>query len=164
MLKAEYIVYLCVYINISCIFSVFLFLIIYLLVSYSSSLFSGPLGSKPPPLNMMSPANAKQARNTATVSPLHHVTSPTNGVNSLGSNAALNASRTSSFAAALRKLANQAKDPAGMYMITCIHNCLDSTKTLIKIIYKYWITTRKNNTWILSSNYSYLFVSLRYCR
>ena len=35
MLKAEYIVYLCVYINISCIFSVFLFLIIYLLVSYS---------------------------------------------------------------------------------------------------------------------------------
>lgn len=61
----------------------------------------------------MSPAGPKQARNTATVSPLHHVTSPTNGVNSLGGSAAMNASRTSSFAAALRKLANQAKDPAG---------------------------------------------------
>ncbi|KAL4234326.1 hypothetical protein ACF0H5_005977 [Mactra antiquata] len=71
----------------------------------------GPLGSKPPPLNMISPAGSKHQRNTATVSPLHHVTSPTNGVNSLGANASLNASRTSSFAAALRKLANQAKDP-----------------------------------------------------
>ncbi|XP_053402473.1 genetic suppressor element 1-like isoform X2 [Mercenaria mercenaria] len=71
----------------------------------------GPLGSKPPPLNMMSPAGSKHQRNTATVSPLHHVTSPTNGVTSLGGSASLNASRTSSFAAALRKLANQAKDP-----------------------------------------------------
>ena len=78
------------------------------------SLFpGGPAGSKPPSLNMISPAGAKLQRTTATVSPLHHVTSPTNGVTSVGANAALNASRTSSFAAALRKLANQAKDTPG---------------------------------------------------
>ncbi|KAK3580302.1 hypothetical protein CHS0354_003535 [Potamilus streckersoni] len=72
-----------------------------------------PPGSKPPPLNMMSPAGSKIQRNTATVSPLHQVsTSPTNGVTSLGASAALNAARTSSFAAALRKLAHQVKDPA----------------------------------------------------
>ena len=63
---------------------------------------------------MMSPAGAKLQRNTATVSPLDHVTSPTNGVTSVGASAALNASRTSSFAAALRKLANQAKDAPGI--------------------------------------------------
>ncbi|KAL3858991.1 hypothetical protein ACJMK2_009235 [Sinanodonta woodiana] len=72
-----------------------------------------PPGSKPPPLNMISPAGSKIQRNTATVSPLHQVsTSPTNGVTSLGTSAALNAARTSSFAAALRKLAHQVKDPA----------------------------------------------------
>ncbi|XP_052233715.1 genetic suppressor element 1-like isoform X2 [Dreissena polymorpha] len=72
----------------------------------------GGLGSKAPPLNLMNSPGSKGARNTATVSPLHHVTSPSNGVSSVGSNAALNMSRSqSSFAAALRKLANQAKDP-----------------------------------------------------
>ncbi|XP_060080641.1 genetic suppressor element 1-like isoform X2 [Ylistrum balloti] len=67
-------------------------------------------GSKPPPLTMISPAGAKLSRNTATVPPLNQV-SPSNGVTSIGANAALNATRTSSFAAALRKLAHQAKDP-----------------------------------------------------
>ncbi|KAK3086519.1 hypothetical protein FSP39_019526 [Pinctada imbricata] len=59
---------------------------------------------------MMNPASGKVPRNTATVPPLNQV-SPSNGVNSIGANAALNATRTSSFAAALRKLAHQAKDP-----------------------------------------------------
>ncbi|KAJ8302757.1 hypothetical protein KUTeg_019153 [Tegillarca granosa] len=69
-----------------------------------------PPGSKPPPLTMISPAASKLSRNTATVPPLNQV-SPSNGVNSVAASSALNASRTSSFAAALRKLA-QAKDPA----------------------------------------------------
>ncbi|ESO82761.1 hypothetical protein LOTGIDRAFT_229786 [Lottia gigantea] len=68
-------------------------------------------GNKPPPLTMLSPAGSKVARNTATVPPLNQV-SPSNGLNSVTSNSALNATRTSSFAAALRKLAYQAKDPA----------------------------------------------------
>lgn len=63
---------------------------------------------KPPPLNMLS--GSKLSRNTATVPPLNQ-TSPSNGLTSNNSNAALNATRTSSFAAALRKLAHQAKDP-----------------------------------------------------
>ena len=80
----------------------------------------GQAGSKPP-LSMMSPAGNKLQRNTATVSPLDHVTSPTNGVTSIGANAALNASRTSSFAAALRKLANQAKDAPGMDSLVLLY-------------------------------------------
>ncbi|XP_076111711.1 uncharacterized protein LOC143079965 [Mytilus galloprovincialis] len=63
---------------------------------------------KPPPLNMLS--GSKLSRNTATVPPLNQ-SSPSNGLTSNNSNAALNATRTSSFAAALRKLAHQAKDP-----------------------------------------------------
>ena len=67
---------------------------------------------KPPPLNML--GGSKLPRNTATVPPLNQ-TSPSNGLNSVSSNAALNATRTSSFAAALRKLAHQAKDPGKRY-------------------------------------------------
>ncbi|XP_061197661.1 uncharacterized protein LOC133205798 [Saccostrea echinata] len=68
-------------------------------------------GAKPPPLTtMMSPAASKLSRNTATVPPLNQV-SPSNGVTSVSASAAMNATRTASFAAALRKLAHQAKDP-----------------------------------------------------
>ncbi|KAK7498098.1 hypothetical protein BaRGS_00010686, partial [Batillaria attramentaria] len=67
-------------------------------------------GSKPPALNMLSPASGKMTPKTATVPPLSQA-SPSNGLTSGGSNSALNATRTSSFAAALRKLAYQAKDP-----------------------------------------------------
>lgn len=71
--------------------------------------FSGlPPGSKPPPLTMLSPAGSKIARTTATVPPLSQ-TSPTPA----GANSAMNATRASSFAAALRKLAKQAGDPPG---------------------------------------------------
>jgi len=73
-------------------------------------------GSKPPPLTMISPGGAKLSRNTATVPPLNQV-SPSNGVTSIGANAALNATRTSSFAAALRKLAHQAKDPGTVFSV-----------------------------------------------
>lgn len=68
-------------------------------------------GSKPPPLTMVSPAG-KLSRTTATVPPLSQV-SPSSSVTSIGNNAAMNATRTSSFAAALRKLAKQAGDTAG---------------------------------------------------
>ncbi|XP_050398933.1 genetic suppressor element 1 isoform X3 [Patella vulgata] len=47
-------------------------------------------GSKPPPLTMLSPAGSKLARNTATVPPLNQV-SPSNGLNSVSNNSALNA-------------------------------------------------------------------------
>lgn len=88
----------------------------YLMSQYSGGLpppglFTFPgTGSnvKPPPLNMLS--GSKLPRNTATVPPLNQ-SSPSNGLNSISSSAALNATRTSSFAAALRKLAHQAKDP-----------------------------------------------------
>ncbi|XP_070187100.1 genetic suppressor element 1-like isoform X2 [Littorina saxatilis] len=67
-------------------------------------------GSKPPALSMLSPASGKMTPKTATVPPLSQG-SPSNGLSAVGSNTALNATRTSSFAAALRKLAHQAKDP-----------------------------------------------------
>jgi hypothetical protein len=62
---------------------------------------------------MLSPSpSGKMTPKTATVPPLSQA-SPSNGLTSSGSSAALNATRTSSFAAALRKLAHQAKDPQG---------------------------------------------------
>lgn len=68
-------------------------------------------GAKPPPLTtMMNPTASKLSRNTATVPPLNQV-SPSNGVTSVSTSASMNATRTASFAAALRKLAHQAKDP-----------------------------------------------------
>ena len=68
-------------------------------------------GAKPPSIStMMSPAASKLSRNTATVPPLNQV-SPSNGVTSVSASAAMSATRTASFAAALRKLAHQAKDP-----------------------------------------------------
>lgn len=74
--------------------------------------FSGlPQGAKPPPLTMVNSGASKVTRNTATVQPLSQVSSPSNSVTAMSGNAALNATRTSSFAAALRKLANQAKEP-----------------------------------------------------
>ena len=73
---------------------------------------------KPPPLNMLS--GTKLSRNTATVPPLNQ-TSPSNGLTSISSNAALNATRTSSFAAALRKLAHQAKDPGKNMDLAVLH-------------------------------------------
>ncbi|XP_014770320.1 genetic suppressor element 1 isoform X2 [Octopus bimaculoides] len=78
----------------------------------SSSHAGLPQGAKPPPLTMVNSGASKVTRNTATVQPLSQVSSsPSNSVTSISGNAALNATRTSSFAAALRKLANQAKDP-----------------------------------------------------
>ncbi len=67
-----------------------------------------PQGSKPPPLTMVSPA-VKAARTTATVQPLSQGLSSSN-VMSQGSNTAMSATRASSFAAALQKLAIQAGD------------------------------------------------------
>lgn len=68
--------------------------------------------TKPPALSMLSPATSgKLTPKTATVPPLSQA-SPSNGLTPGGSSsAALSATRTSSFAAALRKLAHQAKDP-----------------------------------------------------
>ena len=73
-----------------------------------------PPGSKPPPLTMLSPVGNKVGRNTATVPPLNQ-TSPSGGNG--GQNQAMSATRASSFAAALRKLAKQAGDPPGKYML-----------------------------------------------
>lgn len=72
-------------------------------------------GTKPPVLSMMSPATSgKMTPKMATVPPLSQG-SPSNGLTASGGNSALNATRTSSFAAALRKLAHQAKDPQGIH-------------------------------------------------
>ncbi|XP_035214990.1 genetic suppressor element 1-like isoform X2 [Stegodyphus dumicola] len=74
-----------------------------------------PHGCKPPPLTMQHPCNTPQKpRTMAAVSPLHQVVPPPqpNIPSYEGGNLAFNAtSRTSSFAAALRKLAKQAVDP-----------------------------------------------------
>ncbi|GFU26472.1 DUF3736 domain-containing protein [Nephila pilipes] len=73
-----------------------------------------PHGCKPPPLSMQHPCNPPQKpRTMAAVSPLHQVVPPQANIPSYeGGNLGFNtASRTSSFAAALRKLAKQAVDP-----------------------------------------------------
>ena len=76
------------------------------------SVISGlPTAGKPPPLNMVSPV-AKIQRTTATVPPMNQV-SPSSSITSVNSNNAMSATRASSFAAALRKLAKQAGDPPG---------------------------------------------------
>ncbi|XP_042905910.1 genetic suppressor element 1 isoform X2 [Parasteatoda tepidariorum] len=73
-----------------------------------------PHGCKPPPLAMQHPCSTPQKpRTMAAVSPLHQVVPPQPNIPSYdNTNLAFNsASRTSSFAAALRKLAKQAGDP-----------------------------------------------------
>ncbi|GBM76011.1 hypothetical protein AVEN_139507-1 [Araneus ventricosus] len=78
-------------------------------------LLSGlPHGCKPPSLSMQHPCNPPQKHRTmAAVSPLHQVVPAQPNIPSYeGANLAFNtANRTSSFAAALRKLAKQAVDP-----------------------------------------------------
>ncbi|XP_041457588.1 genetic suppressor element 1-like [Lytechinus variegatus] len=72
----------------------------------------GP-SNKPPPLTVVSSANSKANRTTATVTPFSQSASTvtvTSGNGGAGTNQALAATRTSSFAAALRKLAKQAND------------------------------------------------------
>ena len=69
--------------------------------------------TKPPVLSMLSPAaSGKLTPKTAAMPPMTQA-SPSNGLSSASAASALNAARTSSFAAALRKLAHQAKDPQG---------------------------------------------------
>uniref|UniRef100_T1J0M0 Genetic suppressor element-like domain-containing protein n=1 Tax=Strigamia maritima TaxID=126957 RepID=T1J0M0_STRMM len=71
-----------------------------------------PHGSKPPPLTMLPGSGHKSiTRTTATVPPLSQVSPNNSIVTSMSNNPALNATRTSSFAAALRKLAKQATEP-----------------------------------------------------
>ncbi|XP_074646491.1 uncharacterized protein LOC141902586 isoform X2 [Tubulanus polymorphus] len=65
-------------------------------------------GYKPPPLAGMVNNSSKISRTTATVPPLSQVSPSNSGMNS---NNAISATRASSFAAALRKLAKQASDP-----------------------------------------------------
>ncbi|XP_076305572.1 uncharacterized protein LOC143222661 isoform X1 [Tachypleus tridentatus] len=83
-----------------------------------------PHGSKTPSLTMHAPP--KPGLHTmAAISPLYpgqHVNNMI-GHNSGSSNSALNAPRTSTFAAALRKLAKQAVDPVAVYIPAENLNC-----------------------------------------
>lgn len=93
-------------------------------------------GAKPPSIStMMSPAASKLSRNTATVPPLNQV-SPSNGVTSVSASSAMSATRTASFAAALRKLAHQAKDPGNrmtyfVMVAESFNSCIDAIVFLI---------------------------------
>ncbi|XP_071784922.1 uncharacterized protein [Asterias amurensis] len=67
-------------------------------------------GAKPPPLTVVSAGGSKTTRTTATVTPLNQSASTVTVTSANSTNHAMAATRTSSFAAALRKLAKHAND------------------------------------------------------
>ncbi len=67
-------------------------------------------GAKPPPLTVVTAGGSKTTRTTATVTPLNQSASTVTVTSANSTNHAMAATRTSSFAAALRKLAKHAND------------------------------------------------------
>ncbi|XP_038076634.1 genetic suppressor element 1-like isoform X2 [Patiria miniata] len=67
-------------------------------------------GAKPPPLTVVTSSGSKATRTTATVNPLNQSASTVTVTSANSTNHAMAATRTSSFAAALRKLAKHAND------------------------------------------------------
>ncbi|XP_022083882.1 genetic suppressor element 1-like isoform X3 [Acanthaster planci] len=67
-------------------------------------------GAKPPPLTVVTSSSSKATRTTATVNPLNQSASTVTVTSANSTNHAMAATRTSSFAAALRKLAKHAND------------------------------------------------------
>ena len=112
-----------------------------------------PTAGKPPPLNMVSPV-AKIQRTTATVPPMNQV-SPSSSITSVNSNNAMSATRASSFAAALRKLAKQAGDPPGkkqglfltfsqhqIYLLWNVTRVYENWVSFVMCTYNYWPPTK----------------------